>query len=51
MAISLNEYLGATRRLFQIQIFSTDVSEKAIAIARKGVYSRAEVGGDLSPNG
>lgn len=48
MAISLNEYLGARADAFQIQIFSTDVSERAIAIARKGIYSKAEVGG-LSP--
>jgi two-component system CheB/CheR fusion protein len=48
MAISLNEYLGATPDAFPIQIFSTDVSEKAIAIARKGIYSGAEVGG-VSP--
>ena len=48
MAISLNEYLGATPDVFPIQIFSTDVSEKAIAIARKGIYSGAEVGG-VSP--
>jgi two-component system, chemotaxis family, CheB/CheR fusion protein len=48
MAICLNEYLGARAAAFQIQIFSTDISEKSIAIARKGIYSRTEVGG-LSP--
>jgi two-component system CheB/CheR fusion protein len=48
MAISMNEYLGARSDAFQIQIFSTDVSEKSIAIARKGIYSAAEVGG-VSP--
>lgn len=48
MAICLNEYLGARADAFQIQIFSTDVSERSIAIARKGVYSGAEVSG-LSP--
>jgi two-component system CheB/CheR fusion protein len=48
MAISMNEYLGARADAFQIQIFSTDVSEKSIAIARKGIYSVAEVGG-VSP--
>jgi two-component system, chemotaxis family, CheB/CheR fusion protein len=48
MAISMNEYLGARADAFQIQIFSTDVSERSIAIARKGIYSAAEVGG-VSP--
>jgi two-component system CheB/CheR fusion protein len=48
MAICLTEYLGARTDAFQIQIFSTDVSEKSISTARKGVYSRADVDG-LSP--
>ena len=48
MAICLNEYLGARADAFQIQIFSTDVSERSIASARKGVYSKTEIGG-LSP--
>lgn len=45
MAICLNEYLGASADAFQIQVFSTDVSEKSISIARKGIYSRADVEG------
>jgi two-component system CheB/CheR fusion protein len=48
MAICLNEYLGDRAETSQIQIFSTDVSERSIAIARKGIYSRAEVDG-VSP--
>ncbi|HTR27824.1 MAG TPA: chemotaxis protein CheB, partial [Puia sp.] len=48
MAICLNEYLGARADAFAIQIFSTDVSEKSIAIARKGIYSRREMAG-VSP--
>jgi len=48
MAISLNEYLGDRTEAFPIQIFSTDISEKSIAIARKGIYSKADVGG-VSP--
>jgi two-component system CheB/CheR fusion protein len=48
MAIAINEFLGARADAFPIQIFSTDVAEKSIAIARKGIYTTAEVGG-LSP--
>ncbi|HEV2481702.1 MAG TPA: chemotaxis protein CheB [Puia sp.] len=48
LAICLHEYLGTRFDAFPIQIFSTDLSEKSIAIARKGIYSPAEVGG-LSP--
>jgi len=43
MAISLFEYLGEAADSYSIQIFSTDISEQSIAIARKGVYSRSEV--------
>lgn len=45
LAISLFEYLGEAADGRRIQIFSTDVSERSIAIARKGVYSRSEVEG------
>ena len=48
MAICLNEYIGPRADSFRIQIFSTDVSEKSIATARKGIYSKADVSG-LSP--
>ena len=48
MAISLHEYVDGRTDNFRIQIFSTDVSEKAIAIARKGIYSRTDVAG-LTP--
>ena len=48
MAICLHEYLGDRADDYKVQIFSTDVSEKAIAIARKGVYSKNEIAG-LSP--
>ncbi|MDP4259635.1 MAG: chemotaxis protein CheB [Bacteroidota bacterium] len=48
MAICLNEYLGDRAHGYRIQIFSTDVSERSIAIARRGIYSRSEVEG-LSP--
>jgi two-component system CheB/CheR fusion protein len=45
LAMTLYEYLGAASEGHRIQIFSTDLSEKSINIARKGVYSRAEVAG------
>jgi two-component system CheB/CheR fusion protein len=45
MAISLYEYLGQAGEGYRIQIFSTDISETSIAVARKGVYSRTEVAG------
>ncbi|HXB10245.1 MAG TPA: chemotaxis protein CheB [Puia sp.] len=48
IAICLHEYLGDRIDDLKVQIFSTDVSEKAIAAARKGVYSRSEIAG-LSP--
>lgn len=48
MAISLSEHLGDRTDASRIQIFSTDISERSIAIARKGIYSKAEVAG-LSP--
>ena len=48
MAISLYEYLGAMTDARRIQIFSTDISERSIAVARKGIYTRTEVDG-LTP--
>ena len=40
IAISLKEFLGDNQR---VQIFSTDISEPAIAKARAGVYTKSEV--------
>ncbi|MES1249387.1 MAG: CheR family methyltransferase, partial [Chitinophaga rupis] len=48
MAICLKEFLDDGTDGRRIQIFSTDLSERSIAIARKGIYSRTEVEG-LSP--
>jgi two-component system CheB/CheR fusion protein len=48
MAILLCEYLGDKPDGQHIQIFSTDVSERSIAIARKGVYAKTDITG-LSP--
>lgn len=45
MAICLYEYLGEKAEGYRIQIFSTDLSERSIAVARKGIYSRTEVAG------
>ena len=45
IAISLNEYLGNRIGACKIQIFATDISEKAIAKARSGVYTKRDMGG------
>ncbi len=44
----LYEYLGDKMADSRIQIFATDISEKAIAKARSGIYSKRDVAG-LSP--
>lgn len=43
IAICLHEYLGNKFSENQIQIFASDISEKAIAKARTAAYSKAEV--------
>ncbi len=43
LAILLSELLGPAVSKYQIKIFGTDVDEAAIAQARRGVYSRAQV--------
>lgn len=48
LAICLREYQDASNASYRIQIFSTDISERSIAFARQGVYSKADVTG-LSP--
>jgi two-component system CheB/CheR fusion protein len=48
MAICLQEYLGENAGECRIQIFATDISEKAITKARSGIYSKRDVAG-LSP--
>ncbi|OQP63378.1 hypothetical protein A3860_23815 [Niastella vici] len=45
MAICLSEYLGDKVADYKIQIFATDISEKSIAKARIGIYSKKELGG------
>lgn len=49
MAMCLHEYLGDKASGIKIQIFATDVSEKAIAKARTGLYTKGEVA-MLSPD-
>jgi len=43
IAICLHEYLGNKFSANQIQIFASDISEKAIAKARTAAYSKTEV--------
>ena len=45
MAICLHEYLEDKDLTIKIQIFATDISEKSIAKARTGVYSKREMEG------
>jgi len=45
IAMCLCEYLGDSTTDFKIQIFATDLSEKAIAKARNGVYEKKDVAG------
>ncbi len=45
MAICLHEYLSDKISTIKIQIFATDISEKAIAKARTGLYHKREIQG------
>lgn len=45
MAICLQELLGDRASAIKIQIFATDISEKAIAKARSGIYHHNELEG------
>jgi two-component system CheB/CheR fusion protein len=45
MAICLNEYLGDKIGNYKIQIFATDISERSLAKARSGIYSKRDIGG------
>jgi two-component system CheB/CheR fusion protein len=45
MAICLCEYLGDRAADLKIQIFASDISEKSIAKARSGLYSRRDIEG------
>jgi len=48
IAICLLEFLAARSINLPIQIYATDISESAIAIARSGFYTQAQVA-DISP--
>jgi two-component system CheB/CheR fusion protein len=48
LAIRLMEFLGGRAADYPVQVFGTDVSEKAIAKARAGIY-RANIALDVSP--
>jgi two-component system CheB/CheR fusion protein len=43
IAICLHEYLGTKFNTTKIQIFASDISEKAIKTARAGIYTEADV--------
>lgn len=45
LAISLSEYLGERIADYKIQIFATDISERSIAKARIGIYTKKDMGG------
>jgi two-component system, chemotaxis family, CheB/CheR fusion protein len=45
MAICLSEYLGEKLADYKIQIFATDISERSVAKARSGIYSKRDMGG------
>ncbi|MEO6869020.1 MAG: chemotaxis protein CheB, partial [Ginsengibacter sp.] len=45
IAICLNDFLSNYPIPVKVKIFGTDISEKAIAKARNGVYSKAEIEG------
>ncbi|WP_125721275.1 CheR family methyltransferase [Flavobacterium ustbae] len=43
IAISLQEFLSSKHITLKIQIFASDISERAISKARAGIYSRSEI--------
>jgi two-component system CheB/CheR fusion protein len=45
MAMCLQEYLGDKAAAMKIQIFATDISERAIAKARSGIYRPSDLQG------
>ena len=45
LAIIFDQLLRKKQFSFQVQIFATDINEKTIAMARKGIYSEASLNG------
>jgi two-component system, chemotaxis family, CheB/CheR fusion protein len=45
IAMCLHEYIGDSASDMKIQVFATDISEKSIAKARNGLYSKSEIQG------
>lgn len=49
LAMLLTEHVEASGKDIAIQIFATDADEDALDIARRGTYSEAEIGANISP--
>lgn len=45
LAISLTEYLAEQHRQASIKVFGTDLSDRAIEVARQGIYSESDLDG------
>ncbi len=45
IAMSLCEFLGDNPSGIRIQMFATDISEKAISVARRGIYTKTQLEG------
>ncbi len=43
LAMCINEYFGARKSMWDSKILATDISNKALSAARKGIYKKAEV--------
>ena len=48
IAILLNEYMGRTKKRFNVQCYATDLDDEAIDVARNGVYPES-IADDMSP--
>ena len=48
IAILFREFMDETKQEYKVQIYSTDIDEDSIAVARSGLYP-ANIGIDLSP--
>ena len=48
IAILLREYMDETQRMFKVQIYSTDLDEDAVVVARAGIYP-PNIAADITP--